>query len=179
MKSSMKCHVLISLLVSLTFRGENLLYAQSEQTSSQVTGWINWSAGPSFDGGMAAVASFNVQHKQFVISMRHTGAIDGAGLLSFGLAGESYSDHALLFRLAAQQKWAHASLATDIARFKRTQITFFDGETVKSGIGLPLEAQLMIKVLPFAGIGATVFGNLNSDKSFGGFTLGLQIGKLR
>ena len=48
-----------------------------------------------------------------------------------------------------------------------------------STIGLPVEAQVAWSFLQGFGLSVTLFGNINSEKSFGGVTLNLIFGKLR
>ena len=48
-----------------------------------------------------------------------------------------------------------------------------------SVIALPIEAQLSWRPIPWAGLGARVFANLNRLTNFGGVTLVLQLGRLR
>ena len=48
-----------------------------------------------------------------------------------------------------------------------------------STIGLPLEAQFIWSFSSGLGLSTTLFGNINSEKSFGGVTLNLIFGKLR
>jgi hypothetical protein len=48
-----------------------------------------------------------------------------------------------------------------------------------SVIALPIEAQLSWRPIPWAGLGARVFANLNGLTNFGGVTLALQLGRLR
>ena len=48
-----------------------------------------------------------------------------------------------------------------------------------STIGLPLEAQFVRSFSSGLGLSTTLFGNINSENSFGGVTLNLIFGKLR
>ena len=43
-------------------------------------------------------------------------------------------------------------------------------------IGLPVEVQAYLRPLPFAGLGVTLFGNINPEQPFGGLAIALQLG---
>jgi hypothetical protein len=46
-------------------------------------------------------------------------------------------------------------------------------------VALLLEAGLAARLLPFAGVAAHVFGDLNTAQPFGGFALSVRVGRLR
>ena len=59
---------------------------------------------------------------------------------------------------------------------------FFSGEEkteIEMQLGFPIETQLFWRPLRFLGIGLYGFANMNSQESFCGGTLSLQVGKLR
>lgn len=99
------------------------------------------------------------------------------------LFGKSLNDYSILYGRAFTSSAFLASLGGGLG--------FVDGsisnglfseeepEEIEMIIGLPLEAQLFWRPLRFLGLGLYGFANINSEESFYGCTLALQIGKLR
>ena len=52
-------------------------------------------------------------------------------------------------------------------------------QNVSDVLGVPLELQLFWRPGSLVGLGLYGFANFNSQRSFGGLTLGLQLGRLR
>ncbi len=192
MKGLTKLCALLFWGANLLCMGENHLYAQSKNTSSDIRGWVNAGLGPGSGGGLAAAGSFNLQYKQLLLSARISGNTTNFGdaLASAMFLGlipvetEEFTDYGLLLGLATRDKWIHASIATGVAMMSyRREVSGLLKQEIKKDvsakISLPVEAQLFFKPISFLGFGANIFGNINSEKSFGGVTFNLQLGKLR
>jgi len=62
-------------------------------------------------------------------------------------------------------------------RNKGYEINYYEKLTFCE-IGIPLEMQLFM-ISPYLGIGLDIFGNLNRERSYGGFLFCFQVGKLQ
>lgn len=77
----------------------------------------------------------------------------------------------ILAGVATRPAVFHAGIAAGLG------IATADGDS--SAIALPIEAQLSWRPIPWAGLGARVFANVNRLANFGGVTVALQLGRLR
>jgi hypothetical protein len=190
MKGLIKLCALLFLGVNLLCMGVNHLHAQSKNNNPDMRWWLNGGWGRGSGGGLAAIGSFNLQYKQFLFSARiASNTTDYAFLIPivalFPTETETFTDYGLLLGLATRKKWFDASIATGVAlmSYRREVFGWLRHEIKKevndAQISLPVEAQAFFKPASFLGFGATLFGNINSEKSFGGLTFNLQLGKLR
>jgi len=81
------------------------------------------------------------------------------------------ADFGLLFGLGSAGRTVHRSVAAGIS--------YVEAAGGLRTVGIPLEAGITWTPLPVVGIGATLFGNLNTILPFAGIVLHLRAGKLR
>jgi hypothetical protein len=112
----------------------------------------------------------------------------GANLLSLrvaataGLFDDGFGDYALLYGRATPPagKRYHAGAALGLALVQGCEGGGLGGcQNVSDVLGVPLELQLFWRPGSLVGLGLYGFANFNSQRSFGGLTLGLQLGRLR
>jgi hypothetical protein len=112
----------------------------------------------------------------------------GGNLLSFrvsataGIFDDGFGDYALLYGRATSPaaKRYHASAALGLALVQGCEGGGLGGcQNVSDVVGVPLELQLFWRPGSLVGLGLYGFANFNSQRSFGGLTLGLQLGRLR
>jgi hypothetical protein len=112
----------------------------------------------------------------------------GANLLSgrvsatAGIFDDGFGDYALLYGRATPPaaKRYHASAALGLALVQGCEGGGLGGcQNVSDVVGVPLELQLFWRPGSLVGLGLYGFANFNSQRSFGGLTLGLQLGRLQ
>jgi hypothetical protein len=95
---------------------------------------------------------------------------------AFGTGGGTLaaSDVGLLYGRAGRPRMLHryAALGAGVAEINGTG-------GVEYRLALLLEAGASLRLLPFLGVAAQLFGDINTAQSFAGFTLGVQLGRLR
>jgi hypothetical protein len=79
----------------------------------------------------------------------------------------------LLYGRTAMGPHGHVSISAGLA-VTDTDMDSEEGMTV----GVPLVGEAALRIFPFLGVGAQLFGNLNSNESYGGLALFLQLGYL-
>jgi hypothetical protein len=96
------------------------------------------------------------------------------------IMGDPYaeSDHpkgeiGLLYGRTAMGPHGHMSISAGLA-VTDTDMDSEEGMTV----GVPLVAEAALRIFPVLGVGAQFFANLNSNESYGGLALFLQLGYL-
>ncbi len=141
--------------------------AQTGSTSRPpVTFWgqLALGAGGAADSGFyAAALSAAVQVRHILVLGR---------VASIGTEDRKRMEEVgILAGVATRPAVFHAGVAAGLG------ISTADGDS--SAIALPIEAQLSWRALPWAGLGARVFGNVNRLTNFGGVTVALQLGRLR
>ncbi|MDZ7362982.1 MAG: hypothetical protein ONB46_20020 [candidate division KSB1 bacterium] len=112
---------------------------------------------------------------------------------------DTFKEYNLLFGLGENDGAIHFTLSTGISLFEKKRFVFnvkrdpnrradiwsddltFSKEYLHSGykLGVPIRGEIFVSPFRFLGLGISGFGNLNSEKSYGGFSLGLHFGKLR
>jgi len=113
----------------------------------------------------------------------------GANLISLriastaGLFDDGFTDYGILYGRANREAGDRhlLAIAAGVAVMDgcRGGGIFSDCREVSAVIGLPLELQAVYRPGKLIGIGFYGFANLNQTRSFGGLTLGLQVGRLR
>ena len=124
---------------------------------------------------VAIAANISYQFSKNLLSLRTVG--------NFEWFGKSMSERGFLYGRTLKQNSLFVSVGAGFALVEGSisHGLFYNKEAEKIGptIGIPLEAQLFWRPSSFLGIGLYGFANLNPAESFYGFTLNLQIGKLR
>lgn len=139
--------------------------------------WVNFGIGAGSVGeeGGAITANISYQFGKNLFSLRALGNGE--------LFGKSMSDYGLLYGQSLKQNSLFVSVGAGLALVEGSisHGLFSNQEAEKIGptIGIPFEAQLFWRPLPFLGIGIYGFANVNPEEPFYGFALNLQIGKLR
>ena len=120
-------------------------------------------AGTADSGFYASAISAAVQVRQFVFMGR---------VASIGTPdGHRMDEAGLLAGIASPPAVFHGAVAAGIGVASDPRDS--------SVIALPIEAQLSWRPIPWAGLGARVFANVNGITNFGGLTVVLQLGRLR
>lgn len=120
---------------------------------------------------------------------KHAVGVRTAATFRFELLGPSDSDedYAFLYgrRSGPGKLWGRVGIGPAFVRTVRhgeaIDCAFFlcTYETDRSStVGLALQADGVLKLFGPVGLGATVYGNLNGESSFGGATLGVAIGSV-
>ncbi|MFC2133190.1 hypothetical protein ACFLTH_01115 [Bacteroidota bacterium] len=158
----------LALIIFLIYANSQI--AQTEiDTASTHTFWLNLGGGTGrFE--RAYSVNFSYQYKNYILSLRHADTSEGP---FFG--GEALWDTAVLFGMAATPAKTFYSLAAGISKVSGN----VGVKSIEDVIGVAFEAQLFVRPVTFAGIGIYIFANINSEESFGGATLCLQLGLLR
>ena len=120
-------------------------------------------AGAADSGFYASAVSAAVQFNHLVL----LGRVASIGTKD----GKRMEEAGLLAGFATRPAVIHASVAAGLGVAKDPRDS--------SVIALPIEAQLSWRPIPWAGLGARVFANVNGLTNFGGVTLVLQLGRLR
>ena len=91
----------------------------------------------------------------------------------------------VMFGIATQSRFALFSVAAGgaVVGVRRTVATGRDAppytrETGGLTVGVPLEAQLFLRPFRFLGIGVAGVANANTERSFSGLLVGVQVGRL-
>jgi len=157
--------------------------AQLPAEPNKVTYWLSGGLGHSSLGSLAGNASGNIQYGSGLISLHASAHAETVEI--FGGGDELY-DLGLLVGIASRGTRELASFAVGIARVTGSRYIgrpglFSSGRRVgtQPTIGLPIEAQLFHKLGRIAGLGACMYADINSEQTFGGITLNIQLGKLR
>ena len=120
--------------------------------------WVN--VGPAFGGeGPGFHVSGSMQINDHLWSGRYVRTEDILG-------SDILGDLGVLYGRSAPGDFGFASVAAGLG--------VVQGETTT--IGLPVEVQAYLRHLPFAGLGVTLFGNINPEQPFGGLAIALQLG---
>jgi len=161
----------------------NLSIDSAFTQSNRTTFWLNGGLGVNSLGSLAGSANVSLQLDKYIYALRATANSENAEL--FG-GGDEFFDTGLLFGLATKSRKKFASIAIGIARVTGNRYEgkpglFGGGKRVNIAptVGFPVEVQLFLRPASFFGVGTYIYGNLNSEQSFGGITLCLQLGKLR
>jgi len=89
------------------------------------------------------------------------------------LYGISFRKYTLVFTLSGGVAYINGIL-------RGNPIDYRKSESIKvSTISIPLEVNFRIEFCKYVGMGGTLFGNINSKQTFGGWAIEFYIGKLR
>ena len=159
-----RCLIAVGLfLTSLTSSSD----AQSAATSRPpVTWWgqVALGAGGAADSGFYASAISAAVQVRHILLMGRMASLGTENRTRMGEVG-------VLVGVATRPAAFHAGIAAGLG------IATADQDS--SAIALPIEAQLSWRPIPWAGLGARLFGNINRMTNFGGVTVALQVGRLR
>lgn len=159
-----------------------VLAAGQGSGSPRTTWWGEWGGGVTISDnplGLTVRAALAVENQNRVILARAVSAIDIIGILgaAFGTDSGTLStaDYGLLVgRTGGSGIWhRYAAIGVGAAEIHRT-----DAATAHR-LALLVEAGIAARVLPFAGVAAHLFGDVNTAQPFGGFALSLRVGRLR
>jgi len=180
----------IIVLVHIFFFEDYYLFAQNSSSSDSYKFWISVGLGPvggdnilfggvlglSFSKGVNLIS---IRAINFAEISRREPCRDGSSEKL-----KKATDISFLYGVNKNCKWSFASVAIGLSTIRGTQKKQYSNpnrSTYKnfSTIGIPIETQLFLKLLPGMGIGIYGFLNINNKSSFGGIFLSLQYGKLR
>lgn len=176
---------LICLGALTLFPADSRSYAQDTSGNSQEhhywvnlgsgIGWVDGGLGEDW-GGISGGVSFSYQAGPSLFSIRWV-AIAELQLDLWGTSGpaEGVWDVGALYGRIAKTSWGLASISAGLGL---VGVSDDQGVTTYHP-GIPVESQLFWTPSSTFGIGIYGYANLNSEKSFLGALLCLQIGKLR
>ena len=177
---------ILLLSVSMYSQTENPVVASDSRiwvgTGAVISNFENGGASGGF-GGDLNYATGGKLYKARCLYVKEVTFIPFEGQPPEGSLLES----GLLFGLISPKWKKRLSIAAGISYVGGTKINeeYDDGlssEYVKkdiSTVGIPVEAQVLFSFDREVGAGVTIFGDLNSENSFGGITISLIMGKLR
>ena len=120
---------------------------------------------------MAAELSCVYQTGGYLVMARM--CVTGVPTLIYQGPPDEAGDYGLLGGFGTQRRNVHMHLAAGLGY----TVGYYGGSF--RTIGVPLEAGVAWTPLPFAGVGLSLFGNLNARIPFAGLVLHLRAGKLR
>ncbi len=137
--------------------------------------WVNTGLGVGTNG-MALIAGTHYQFGPNLLSFR--------GCVTTEVLGDEFWDIGLLYGWASSEYDYHISFSSGIAVMggSRSEGGLFSDtprEVISAQFGVPLEGQLFWRPSGNFGLGLYGFANLNTEQSFGGLALSVQLGKLR
>lgn len=155
---------------------------QNNAWAGKNTFWLNLGLGVgTVDEGSTFLTNISYQTGNHVFTLRALST--GAAMLE---KGKTMNDYGLLYNRAFGSSLIHVSAGVGLSIVsgsidKEGFTLFSESEDEKIGptIGLPLDIQLFWRPLSFIGLGIYGFGNLNPEESYAGFTICLQLGKLK
>jgi len=145
-----------------------LALAATADAQEQSVPWRVWGGfGGGFSGEGAAVTG------QLVFQKAPHQLMARAVLIAdpYDAASNPIGEIGLLYGRTAMGKAGHVSLSTGFAIVD----TDMDSEMGMT-VGVPIVAEAAVRIFPVMGLGAQVFGNLNSIDSYGGGVLFIQLG---
>lgn len=124
--------------------------------------WASGGVGVGSGGGAVGAALY----------YERRGTLIGVRTVAAGrVMGGSQFDVGVLYGYATRSPRGFTALAAGLA-----MVDYGDESTT---IGIPLQFQAMWTPTSVVGLGVTLFGDINTEKSFGGWLLCLNIGKVR
>lgn len=181
--SSINSHLFLSLSSVLILIWSESTFTQELSDSSTTTVWLNGGLGFSSLGSLAGSAAFSIKFNRLMLSVRTTANSECVELFC---GGDEFYDYGILVGFASATQKSHLSISAGIARvtgsrFEGDPGLFGSGKrtNINPTVGLPVELQYFAKLSRIFGLGIYFFANVNREKSFGGLTIGLQLGKLK
>ena len=159
-----RCLIAVGLFLTSGISSADAQAAAASQRPVTFWGQVALGAGGAADSGFyvgAISAAVQVRQILFMGRISSLGTEDRTRMEELGL----------LVGVASRPDVFHGGVAAGLG------IATADGDS--SAIALPFEAQLSWRPIPWAGLGARVFGNINRLDNFGGITVALQVGRLR
>lgn len=143
---------------------------------AKVNGWFYGGLGFGTHD-LTATASINVRYVKLLGILRATFVTE----ISSGFTGpsEDYYDVGLLFGVYPRE---YLSLAAGVARVEgERSYGLAGGRSVErvTAFGVPVEVQFTPRRGGVVGLGIVGYANINPEESFGGVTVGIEIGKLK
>lgn len=205
MKRSIITIAIVGIVLNFLFPN-HLISQQAKPKSGQITQsensasilnrqyWINGGPGAS-SAGLSAGLSFSHLNGKHLITVRST---YNEELIIFGPSpAESIWDVGVMYGRSAKSKYGFASVSAGLGLVGGVKRGTYLGDNLDDGygwfvikidryekdefvtLGFPAEIQAFWTPLSKLGIGITLYGNLNPEKSFAGFLVSIQIGNLR
>jgi hypothetical protein len=138
---------------------------------------VGWATRESLSGASpAGIVGASWQPGASIYSVRWTMTED---LAFFG--GEEYAlnEFAVLYGRGTRPGFLHASASAGIAWVTGERQADTGRPEDVSTVGLPVELQLALRVLPYLGVALSGVANYNREESFAGAVLSVQVGRLR
>jgi hypothetical protein len=163
--------LLLGLLIRLALPGSSLVAQQEAQAPHPVRLWGTGGVGVSTEG-FATLIGFDLAIRQHHISVR-AAAVES-------IFHDRFWDVALLYGRAG--RWSRGAAGGSVG------VALMDGERcgvlaacapVASRISLPVAARAALHLLPALGVGIYGFLNINSEQSFAGAVLTIELGRIR
>jgi hypothetical protein len=160
-------------LLALATGSSALPAQQAGRPADPVLVWGTVGLGGGTPDGFAASAGLDLLARGHLISLRAAGVA--------GIIDDEFWDVAAMYGRAHAWRRGLVALSTGLAIMdgNRCAGVFGGCVPVAARIGLPLAARLSLHPLPFLGVGLYGFANLNSEESFGGAVVTVQLGRLR
>jgi hypothetical protein len=141
-------------------------------------GWRLWAAfGLGFGGsakgeGAAVVGELVFQRSPHHLALRATGIADLFDPASCGMG-----DLGVVYGRTAIGSLGHATVGSGLALTSADRCDGSGGSR-GAGLGVPIVAEVALRLAPVVGIGLQAFANVNPRASFGGVVVFLQLGWL-
>ena len=173
---------LICLGVLILLLTNSSLFAQDKSSGTEERHfWANVGGGGSWvrsglgedEGGISGGISFSYQTGSNLFSIRGV-ENEEFKLDLFGYTGppDKVWDMGVLYGRVAKASWGLASISAGVGL-----VGISHNDISSYHLGIPIESQLFWTPISTLGVGIYGFANLNSEKSFVGALLCLQIGK--
>lgn len=173
----------VCFLIFITLLAYNANAQQTDRSAHEYY-WAEMIGGYGTFGGISVGASINYRREQLLIMILADGQINDL----FFTEGKYISEVGLLAGMTnpADDTKTYRSLSSGLAFTTRKKCVdncgIFEGKSVwetKTVIGLPLQARIGWRPLPFLGIGLAGMANINITEMFGSINLNVQVGKVR
>jgi hypothetical protein len=167
--------LLLLILIPAMMLSINSIMAQvveEPEHESEDHYWIGVGLGTGTLGFPAGSINLSYQFDGSVITAR--GAIDGE------IFGDDLWDLALLYGISIGHGELYASAGAGVAIVggERSHGIFSQGEDIPITAGLAIESQLAWRPIPLLGVVLYGFADINTEESFAGVTMGVQVGNL-
>jgi len=157
------------------------IQAQDDENVKKAAYWFNVGLGLSTAGSTALSANGSLRINKTIFSVRTTQVSEAKDQVG---GGEFFDVGILIGTTASVTSNKLIALAVGLARVTGYRYVGEPGrnrsvekEPLNNSIGIPLEIQMFYRPNHIFGIGFYIFGNFNSEQSFGGITLSIQFGQ--